>query len=123
MEAVEKLTFDQVNKMVKNHIQKRIKERTEERGETDYYTKMSIEHSIYKIFFELLIEKDPTDVACKLYFAERRFLITRFNSPEDIQGEVIREHASESCCDYSLQELRLRYPERTFVKSVKITER
>lgn len=123
MEATEKLTFDQVNEMVKKHIQKRIEEREINRGETDYHTKMAIEFSVYQTFFELLMERDPTDVASKCYFIDRTFVITRYDSPEDIQGEVIVEYFSESSCDYTIQDLRMRYPNRTFVKSIKITER
>lgn len=122
MEATEKLTFDQVNGMFRNLIEQRIAERSQ-RGEVDYYTRMAIECSVYQTYMELLMSKDPTDVACKLYFIDRLFIITRFDSPNDKVGEVVREYLSESVCDISLFELKNKYPESTFVKSIKITER
>ena len=122
MEATEKLTFDQVNGMFRNLVEERIAERSQ-RGEVDYYTRMTIECSMYQTYMELLMSKDPTDVACKLYFVDRMFIITEFDSPEDMVGEVYMEFLSESVCDMKLFELKNKYPDRTFVKSTKITER
>ena len=93
MEATEKLTFEQVNGMFRNLIEQRIAERSQ-RGEVDYYTRMAIECSMYQTYMELLMLRDPTDVACKLYFVDRMFIITEFDSPEDIVGEVYMEYLS-----------------------------
>lgn len=119
MKATEKLTFDQANELVKNHVKKRI----EERNESEWVSKLTTELSVYQSFFEYLLHKDPTEVAVNLFLVDRQYVITKFNSSDDTVGEVLQYFTSESVCDYFLESYQKSEPEFIFAKSIKLTEK
>lgn len=119
MKTIEKLTLDQVRKMIDKQIEKTITDRNAE----TFIDKFAIRSGIIESMLDILIASDPTDMAVRLHLVQEKYVLTRFESETDSKGMFIAAFVSESLCKDFMDEYKIREPHLIFKMSRKILEK
>ena len=119
MKATEKLTLDQVRKMIEQRVEKTANDRNAE----TFIDKFAIRSGILESMLEILIASDPTEMAARLHLVQVKYVLTRFENENDTKGMFIAEFVSESLCRDYMDHYKMREPHLIFKMTRKILEK